>query len=899
MTKYRQLLHFLRNTALDVMPDLLLPGAAGMVVKLCQHFYCCFVATGPQDRLELLNEARELSEGETNDVIDALAEAWKDHLPEGRLNDHQRVRLRDLVLSLRAAAGRGPGAAEQAEELRSSLERSLAADNGHIPARPLSPAQLLVGRSVMARVLARDAGSGRAGRRPLPADAPTVPGHVLAALLGGGGFSRVFLGQHQASGEWRAVKVGRLDDPRRFRTEVETLQRLARLPPDSPLVRYHEHGELPGGHFWIAMEYLGDHTLADLISCPASRPDTELALHLGEQILRGLVELHSLKILHRDLKPENVMVDAQFRVRLIDFGLAKPTLSMLATQVTVGFVGTPLYASPEQVDEEPLSLATDIWPLGCVLYQLLTGQPPFQPRNPLQVSATLRNTTVVFDRHEIPPELREFLPRCIALNRAERFHDAAAALAAFLPRKEECVRRLRCERYLPSWLPVLERGLLQRFAAQHRGELPAKVVALFVAFAAQEGCTGLDEVRLDEILPPIFEKQSEAEASRRRLYEARLDVKENALSQDLPGLEQQVARVRQLERALAEREQEVVDKISELLPAEVSFWADSLPSEQVKRERRVAAARRHVLRSAGVVLLFLIVAGVMSLGVCLLFLGWTPAWTSSGATIPAIDASTQSLVIDLGKGASMKFVRIPAGGKTFWMGSPAREENHYKDEEQHQVTFKRDFFMGVFEVTQAQYEAVIGRNPSWLKSGPDYPVTNVSWFDARTYCDRLNQRLSEVGGPRFRLPTEAEWEYACRGGVSSKDTKPFCFKSGATTSLTARQANFNGNHPQGSEDSGPNRQQTTPVGSFEANAFGLHDMHGNVHEWCEDWYGPYSSLASTTDPVQTVKQREELRVERGGAWASDARQCRAAHRGRYAPGTADRTSGFRVVLALP
>ncbi len=311
-----------------------------------------------------------------------------------------------------ATAGKAPEA-RQAQELRSSLNRSLAAaGQGQIQEKPLSPGQLLLGRSVMALA------SGDK-HKPLTAIAPTVPGHHLTALLGTGGFGTVYLARHEASGEWRAVKVGKFD-ARRFEAEVRTLRELTDSA-ESRLVRYHEHGEIGNGWSWIAMEYLGQHTLADLLSHQASRPDAEQALHIAEEVLRGLAELHAHKVLHRDLKPENVMVDADFRVRLIDFGLVKPTTSLLyTTQATVGFVGTPLYASPEQVDEEPLTLASDVWSFGCVVYQLLVGQPPFQPKNPLQVSKTLHTTKVVFDRPEVPEELREFLRRCLLLTPDER-----------------------------------------------------------------------------------------------------------------------------------------------------------------------------------------------------------------------------------------------------------------------------------------------------------------------------------------------------------------------------------------------------------------------------------------------------------------------------------------------
>ncbi len=172
----------------------------------------------------------------------------------------------------------------------------------------------------------------------------------------------------------------------------------------------------------------------------------------------------------------------------------------------------------------------------------------------------------------------------------------------------------------------------------------------------------------------------------------------------------------------------------------------------------------------------------------------------------------------------MRFAWRPPG--TFLMGSPPSEPQRWDDEQQHRVTLSKGFWLGVTPVTQAQWQAVMGSNPSHFQ-GDDRPVEEVSWDDCQEFC----KRLAERDGQRYRLPTEAEWEYACRAGT----TTPFHF--GAT--LSTEQANYDGNYTYGEGKKGKYREETTPVGSFPANAWGLHDMHGNVWEWCQDWYGPY------------------------------------------------------------
>jgi formylglycine-generating enzyme required for sulfatase activity len=228
----------------------------------------------------------------------------------------------------------------------------------------------------------------------------------------------------------------------------------------------------------------------------------------------------------------------------------------------------------------------------------------------------------------------------------------------------------------------------------------------------------------------------------------------------------------------------------------------------------------------------------------------------------------------------MKFAWIPPG--TFLMGSLTNEEKRDDDETQHRVTLTRGFWLGVTPVTQAQWQAVMGKNPSHFK-GDDRPVDSVSWEDCQEFCKHLTQKDSK----RYRLPTEAEWEYACRAGTTT------AFSFGDTVSTD--QANYDGNYTYGKGKKGVYREKTTPVESFPANAWGLYDMHGNVFEWCQDWYGPYSK-DDIKDP-QGIKYGE-ARVLRGGCWRNYPGRCRAANRRRSAPAYRNYLYGCRVALCL-
>lgn len=243
--------------------------------------------------------------------------------------------------------------------------------------------------------------------------------------------------------------------------------------------------------------------------------------------------------------------------------------------------------------------------------------------------------------------------------------------------------------------------------------------------------------------------------------------------------------------------------------------------------------------------------------------------------------------VDIGGGVEMEFAWIPSG--KFLMGSPTSEKGRMEWEgPQHEVRFAQGFWMGTTPVTQAQYERVMGGNPSYFK-GDSQPVEQVSWNDATHFCSALQKGLSgEWAGWKVRLPSEAEWEYACRAGT----TTPFHYGD----SLDATMANFDGNYPYGNGRKGEYRGKTTPVKSFKSNEWGLYDMHGNVWEWCEDkWHDNYAG--APTDGSAWLEGGSGNRVLRGGSWSSLAKICRSAFRNIDVPGYASSSDGFRVVLS--
>jgi len=249
-------------------------------------------------------------------------------------------------------------------------------------------------------------------------------------------------------------------------------------------------------------------------------------------------------------------------------------------------------------------------------------------------------------------------------------------------------------------------------------------------------------------------------------------------------------------------------------------------------------------------------------------IGCVVLFTMAGPAFSEAKDPPKGLAVDLGGGVKLDLVLIPAG--SFTMGDDKGDD---REKPTHKVTITKPFYLGKYEVTQEQWEAVMGSNPSHFK-GPKNPVEQVSWADCQQFLVKLNAKTGGRGG-KFVLPTEAQWEYACRAGSTGK----FCFGD------DEKQLGEYAWYDENSED------KTHPVGEKRPNAFGLYDMHGNVWEWCQDWYETYGAEA-VTDP--RCPETGSFRVYRGGGWNRNARCCRSAYRFGFTPGIRDDDLGFRV-----
>jgi formylglycine-generating enzyme len=245
--------------------------------------------------------------------------------------------------------------------------------------------------------------------------------------------------------------------------------------------------------------------------------------------------------------------------------------------------------------------------------------------------------------------------------------------------------------------------------------------------------------------------------------------------------------------------------------------------------------------------------------------------------------------------SGVKLCWCPPG--RFLMGSPPGESERRPDETQVEVTLTRGFWTGQYEVTQGQWKRVVGEFPGKQPTGEgdDFPLVEVNYAEAEGFCRTLTQQARKAGNLpndwEFRLPTEAQWEYACRAGTT--------MATAFGDKLSSRQANFQGMSYNRAEQ-GPSLKRAAQVGSYPANAWGLHDMHGNVYEWCRDWY--HRQLPGGDDPdlsaIKGTRNRDVSfsRVRRGGAWCDDGWPCRSAFRVRFEPERRSDHIGFRVVV---
>jgi formylglycine-generating enzyme required for sulfatase activity len=672
-----------------------------------------------------------------------------------------------------------------------------------------------------------------------------VPEYVLVEKLGEGGFGQVWRARDDAAFEV-ALKFLRID-ARTDATELRGVDVMRNVRHSNILPMFRTWRI--GGWFVLAME-LAEKTLHQRLmevekAGHAGIPGQELLEYLLEAA-KGLDYLHGLNIQHRDIKPQNLVLVGG-SVKVADFGMAKLLeYSMASNSGSL----TPSFAAPEQF-QGLTSPHSDQYSLAVTYCQLRTGRLPFLGSQHEVVWGHMQGEP---NLGMLPEAERPVLARALAKNPDQRWRSCrefVAALAAAVPTEK------RVGETAPSGMTARSRAgwRMPRYA-------PLGAIALLALLAVgipysrvqrqadrQDNEATADRGPSKDVLPKDSSAKSLPAANPKSTPKSTQGS--NAAAVPKEGLEEVATR----------------DKVADKTPAKSASGGKAAPSASspVSKSTRPQS------------------------------LDCTPETGASSEQVREFQRvwaahlglkSEES--VEIGDGARMTFVLVPPG--TFFMGSPEQEYTREADRETlHRVTLTEPFYMGKYEVTQRQYEALTHKNPSKFK-GPDRPVECVSWKEATDFGSTLT--ATQSNGWLYRLPTEAEWEYSCRGGRPSS----LAFGVGDGQSLSSRDANFDGTSPFGKASRGPNFRQTRNVGSYSANAFGLFDMHGNVEEWCQDHYGPFAA-AEATNP--TGPPDGPFRVIRGGGWSNDGRLCRSAARSWDGPGNRFDLLGFRLVRIPP
>jgi formylglycine-generating enzyme required for sulfatase activity/tRNA A-37 threonylcarbamoyl transferase component Bud32 len=708
---------------------------------------------------------------------------------------------------------------------------------------------------------------------------PEVPGYEILGICGHGGMGVVYRARQLKAHRLVALKMIRAvehaspTDRLRFQIETEAVARLQH----PHIVQLYEVGEVRSQPFF-SLEFCDGGTLTDQLK--KQRPTAHEAAALIETLARAMHYAHLRGVVHRDLKPGNVLLAGVERLpKITDFGLAK-RIDAEAREVSQSgaIMGTASYMAPEQAagkvrDTGP---AADVYGLGALLYECLVGRPPFEGPQHEVLLSVLSDEPAPPSRlgAKVPADLETICLKCLSKEPARRYAST-----------EELANDLR--RFLADE-PIRARpvGAVERAVKWVRRHAAVSALAAAVLLVTVLGAAGIvwkyrdakqeaDKAKqARNFLVSIFElAEKDVKGGNVTVREilAEAETKVPAEFADQPDLRDDlVSTIGKVKRGIARRiPQAMILEVrgTARLQSAAGVLKAAVPQALVNLDDRLSVAA-----DGEVQLVFLSDLHKERLK------------AGREVTIDSRGCDPAEAVRERDDSVLMTFVRLPKG--TFYMGWNGTPGSAKKTE------IKEDFEIAVHDVTQGQWEAImgVGNNPSWFSRKGNgrnsvldisdeelklFPVESVSWDDAQAFLKKLNDK--ERGrGYVYHLPTEAEWEYACRGGATSLEECSYHFYlDKPTNDLSSEQANFNGNHPFGKAPKGPYLGRPTRVGAYPSNKLGLWDMQGNVLQWTD--------TAEGSD-----------RVFRGGGWTNVGSYCRAADRGRSTPTFRDINLGFRL-----
>ncbi|HEV3260242.1 MAG TPA: SUMF1/EgtB/PvdO family nonheme iron enzyme [Gemmataceae bacterium] len=758
----------------------------------------------------------------------------------------------------------------------------------------------------------------------LPQELANHPRYSILRELGRGGMGVVYEARQTVMNRQVVIKVinkSLLDNPdavERFRREVEAAARLAH-----PNIVTAYDAEQAGELHMLVMEFVPGENMAEVLHKKGPLP-VAYACHFVRQAALGLQHAFEQGMVHRDIKPQNLMLTPKGQVKVLDFGLARlrgAGLQAGGLTQTGAFMGTPEYVSPEQAtDARAADIRADLYSLGCTLYFLLTGRPPFTADTAVKlVLAHIEKepTPLRELRPDVPEGLSAVVGRLLAKDPGQRYQtpvELAQALVPFIKAGAKGAPVSMVSR--PQGVASPDKGTIIGAETSRMGRLErGGGVRAPAAQAAAPGDAG--DPFTSMVAPPDPRQKLTTSARVKAGRWARqwwlIGTAVAVVLVALVGLwASGVFRLRTPEGILVVTVNEPTpdvyvdgDKMTVtwgkdgkaavigLKPGthKVQVKKDGFSAfgEEVELEdgqRRVLTARLVSPAPAAAVKLSRPARAEAP---------FDPenakelqqAWARYLGTNVEED-------VDLGQGVKLTLVLIPPG--QFQMGSPDNEEGHQKDEQKHPVEITEPFYLGKYTVTVGQFRRFVndaeykteaeqaGEEHNWRAVGSfeqtdEHPVVDVTWNDARAFCEWLGKET----GKKYRVPTEAEWEYSCRAGTTTP------FYSGDSVDKLSEVARVNKAVTDG----------TAPVGQYKPNGFGLYDMHGNVWQWCQDWYDRdyYIVVIPNDSPRQDPPgpAAGSFRVNRGGAFPDVSWDCRAAKRDWDAPANRNDLIGFRVV----
>lgn len=569
------------------------------------------------------------------------------------------------------------------------------------------------------------------------------------------------------------------------------------------------------GTAYMVMDYVEGQSLRHWLKAHPQPSEAELRAILMP-LLDGLEHVHEAGLLHRDIKPDNIFLTAKGKPVLLDFGSARVDAGKTQTMTSMVSKGySPFELYTTRSRQTP---ATDLYALAATMVHAVTGKAPEDATDRI-ADPTGTHPVSETEKGRYSPFFLQAVDAAFAVHAAERPQSVAA------------------------WRQMLE-------------DLP--MVSATTRTGATARTSGApSRVRSGPTAPLKRERKGWLAAAAACLLSVGIGAGVYVM---MGGGEEGKDGGSPSEPVTTPVGVPVVESVPVPSPGEpppagpVAQPSPAAPTARpiVMPDRKIPFDRAHPLTE--------------------------PPRIPSPELVAAVEPKVgDTKVVILPDGIKLVFCWCPPG--QFVIGSPASEMGRREDEHQVPAVISRGYWLARTEVTQEQWEAVMGNNPSYFR-GKDLPVEMVSWEDAEAFIEKVNQIGSLPDTWKLALPTEAQWEYACRAGTNT------AFSFGDV--LNGKEANCDGNYPYGTATKGPYLDKTSVVGSYRANAWGLHDMHGNVWEWCADWYGSETDLRGSTTGVS--------RVRRGGSWRGNAASCRAAILLRNGPGFRYDGLGFRPAL---